>query len=79
MTNTTNANEEMQKVASRLKLSAAELDGMVKIGASAADLKVIETELAPLFAKRDAAVLGSEEEDEAAEEILRVVLSREDA
>jgi hypothetical protein len=32
MTNTTKANEEMQEVASRLKLSAAELDEMLKLG-----------------------------------------------
>ena len=59
-----------------LKLSAAEVDGMMKIGVSAEDLKAIEAELPPLFAKRDAAVHGSKEKDEAVDAILRVILSR---
>ena len=63
----------MQKVASRLKLSPAELDEMLKLGVSAEELTAIEAELAPLFAKRDAAMPGSKEEDEAVEAILHVM------
>ena len=59
-----------------LKLSAAEVDGMMKIGASAEDLKAIEAELTPLHARLDAAPRGSKEKDEAVDAILRVILSR---
>ena len=74
--NPTKANEKIQKAGGHLKLSAVQVDRMMKIGMSAEDLKAIEAELPPLFAKRDAAVHGSKEKDEAVDAILRVILSR---
>jgi hypothetical protein len=72
MENTNKA--EMHKLASRLKMSTAEVDEMVKMGSSMEYLTALEAELTPLIAKRDASAPGSKEEDDAAWAILRVVL-----
>ena len=74
MTDDTKANDAMQEVASRLKLSAAEVDEMVKLGISAETLTTIGAKLAPLHAQLDASARGSKEEDEAAWAVVRIVL-----